>query len=201
MNHTVNNVTQLYADAKALYDNGVKASADSIIEKLNSSIENLKTNWKGKDAGVQINNIVMVNNALINIRNVLGQLAVDSSKIAVNYREIQNANGAKLETLGAISCETKSNITYDPDTEDRVYITEDARNGKNSLDAALGDMPEFINKIEGSYSAIMDNWTKGTGRDEAVNAFTEFKSKVGEYQNTLQEVSDSITQALANYGG
>ena len=118
MNHKVANVTELHSSAQSLYNNVVvgsaDTSADTIISNLVAGIENLKNNWKGKDAGVQIQNIVIVHNAMIGIRNALGELASSASKIAVQYRDIQNSNGAGLETLGAISFETKSPFLVEP---------------------------------------------------------------------------------------
>ena len=94
MNHKVNSVAQLHEDAVALYNNAVvggnNTSADSIIANIMAGINNLKGCWEGKDAGTQIQNLVVVHNAMVEIRNALGELAVDSSKIAANYREIQN---------------------------------------------------------------------------------------------------------------
>ena len=62
MNHEVNSVQVLHDDAYALYNNVVigagEYSADTIIGNLGSGIEILKNFWKGKDAGVQIENVV-----------------------------------------------------------------------------------------------------------------------------------------------
>ena len=94
MNHKVNSVANLHADATALYNNvvagGADTSADAIIANLAAGITTLQNCWEGKDAGVQIENLVLVHNAMVEIRNVLGSLASDASKIAANYREIQN---------------------------------------------------------------------------------------------------------------
>ena len=96
MNHKVNSVQSLYDDSVSLYNGVVNGTAVNLINDLNQGIENLKNTWQGKDAGVQIQNVVNVHNSLVGIRNALGQIAVDCSKIASNYREIQNANGAGL---------------------------------------------------------------------------------------------------------
>ena len=45
----------------------------------------------------------------------------------------------------------------------------------------------------------MDNWTSGTGRENAQSAFDKFLSNSNQYKETLNNVSNSITQAIKNY--
>ena len=92
-NHRVNSVQDLYEDAATLFKNFVvgteETSGDTIISNLNRAIEILRGCWEGKDAGVQINNIVTVHNGMVSVRNALSLLCNRSSSIASNYREIQ----------------------------------------------------------------------------------------------------------------
>lgn len=203
MNHKVNSVQTLHDDAMALYNNvvigGADTSAETLINNLNSGIQVLKSCWEGKDAGVQIQNVVTVHNALVGIRNALAQLAMDSSKIASNYREIQNANGAGLETLSVINCDTKTVMEDYSDTRDTINITPEANNGKAKIDAANNSMDGFISEVSKYYNSIMENWTVGTGRDNAVQAFDSFIANSNQYKEVLSEVSTSIATALQNY--
>ena len=203
MNHKVNSVQGLYDDAVGLFNNvvvgGANTSADTIITNIMAGIDNLKGCWEGKDAGVQIQNLVVVHNAMVEIRNALGALAVDSSKIASNYRNIQNANGAGLEELGPLACEERARTEDYSDVRDTVNITEEANNGKARIDAANDAMEGFISDVKKYYGNIMDNWTSGTGRDNAQNAFDSFLANSAQYKETLANVSASITQALKNY--
>lgn len=203
MNHKVNSVQTLHDDAMALYNNVVIGSADTsaetLINNLNSGIQTLKSCWEGKDAGVQIQNVVSVHNALVGIRNALAQLAMDSSKIASNYRDIQNANGAGLETLSVINCDTKTVMEDYSDTRDTINITPEANNGKAKIDAANNSMDGFISEVSKYYNSIMENWTVGTGRDNAVQAFDSFIANSNQYKEILSQVSTSIATALQNY--
>lgn len=203
MNHKVNSVQTLYDDANSLYNNlvvgGNDTSADTIINNLYEGINTLKNSWEGKDAGVQIQNLVVVHNAMVGIRNVLAKLASDSSSVASNYREIQNANGAGLEMLGKIYADTKTIMGDYSDVRDTVSITPDANVGKQRVDAANNGIDGFVSEVTRYYNAIMDNWTVGTGRDNAREAFELFLAKAGQYKQTLSEVSGSITTALQNY--
>lgn len=203
MNHKVTSVSDLYTSAKNLFEHGVVndeiSSADTIITNISSGIEILKNCWKGKDAGVQIQNLIVVHNAMVGIRNVLGSLSVDASKIASNYREIQNANGAGLEVLTPLAIEPRSTLENYSDVLDTISITSEAKEGKVKVDAANGAMDQFISTVQNYYDEIMTNWTIGTGREEAENAFSTFMNHSQEYKETLNSVSASIATAVQNY--
>ena len=199
MNHKVNNVGQLYNDASSLYKNVVLGTADTIINDLYQGINALKSSWEGKDAGVQIQNVIEVHNGMVAIRNALAELSKDSSLVAVKYREIQNVNRANLEALSPIAIETKNFTESYSDARDTINITPEANNGKNRIDAANNAIYGFINDVRKYYDMIMSNWQVGTGREKAESAFSEFMGKSNKYKETLAAVSQSITDALKNY--
>lgn len=202
MNHKVNNVQGLYVSAKELYEIivvGGDASADTILYNLNQGIENLKNNWKGIDAGKKIQEVIVVHNEMVGVRNALATLAFDSSKVASNYREIQNANGAGLEYLSPLSTENQTILPDYADTADTIDINPAAEGGKNHIDSANSNLDVFIENVTTRYNEIMDNWTAGTGRDSAQGAFDNFVANAKKYKETLSEVSEQVTNALKNY--
>lgn len=202
MNHNVRNVQGLHEDAMYLYHNlvvGGDNSADSILYNLNQAIENLKSNWKGKDAGTRIQELISVHNSMVSVRNSLAQLATDSSKVSANYREIQNANGAGLDVLTTVSYEVKTVLPEHVDTADTININPQAEAGKNLIDSANTMLDSFTSEVKTRYNNIMENWTMGSGRDAAQNSFDSFIANVGKYKLTLTDVSTNITKALQNY--
>lgn len=202
MNHKVNNVQGLYASATDLYTKivvGDDASADSILANLREGIENLKNNWKGIDAGKKIQEVITVHNEMVTVRNVLAQLSFDSSVVASQYRDIQNANGAGMEYLSPIQIQPAQVLQEHTDLADTVDIVPAAEIGKNHIDAANTDLDTFIQNVTYKYNEIMDNWTAGTGRDNAQGAFDEFVANARKYKNILTETSEHIAAALKNY--
>ena len=200
MNHKVNDVGQLYEDAKNLYTVVVKEQADSIINDLSSAINTLKNSWKGADAGVQINNVVDVHNGMVAIRNALANLAKDSSVVAANYRDIQRLNSASMDTLVPVEVDgIKPTMEPYEDTRDTIDITPEAVNGRSKLDSTNDTYEGFKSAVDRQYNAIMDNWQAGPGRNNAEGAFAEFMSNAKKYKQTLEDVSRSITTALSNY--
>ena len=90
MNHKVESVQGLHDSASNLYSKYVvgsdAASADTILHNLLMGIENLKNNWKGRDAGYRIQEVINVHNAMVAVRNALAELSVASSKVSYEYR-------------------------------------------------------------------------------------------------------------------
>lgn len=203
MNHKVLNVSELHRYAKELFDRSVvgsgDSSADMIISNLDEGIQILKNTWKGKDAGVQIQNVVSVYNGMVALRNELSILAASTTKIAADYREIQNMNGVRGESLTTVSADSKTTMDDYSDTRDTVDITAEANNGKMKIEAAKNGLERFEVEVRNSLTEIMNNWQAGSGRDKAVELFDGFQSQVGKYKTVLGEVSQSITTAIQNY--
>ena len=108
--HKVVNVQELFDDSVALYDDCIvsgSSSADAILGDLYAAYENLKNCWEAKDAGVQINNIVLVYNELVGIRNALAKWAESATKVAADYRDVQNSNGAGFESFVPVRADEK----------------------------------------------------------------------------------------------
>lgn len=199
MVHEVNDVELLYQQSKNLYDVIVREQADNIINKLKNAKEILQENWKGIDAGIQINDIVNVHNKLVEIRNTLANLAKDSSIVASNYREIQKIANVGLESLAAIQINDLSTLPEYVDNRDTIDIETDVLKGKQELDVAISNYDDFKNNVIKRYNEIMDNWQAGTGRDNANMAFHDFIDSAKEYKDTLANVSTSIANAIKNY--
>lgn len=203
MAHRVVNIENLHTDALTLYNSYVisgDASADSILNDLNMAVENLINNWKGADAGVRINEIILVHNAMVTVRNALAELAKASAGVACDYRERQIANGANVGSLTTLNYEAKTKLDEFSDNTDQIYIQVDANVGKQKIDNANANLDIFKSKVQIIYDSIMENWQEGSGRDEAITAFDSFINNVGSYKQKLANASNNITLALQNYG-
>ncbi len=206
MNHKVASVADLHADSVDLFNRVVTgtdvASAESIIRDLKEGINILRNSWEGADAGVQINDVVTVANAMIGIRNALGELAVGGSEVAYNYREIQRSNGAtNLPELARLHSVLMTTLPPYSDTRDTVNINSDALQGKQLIDKAKNEMEVFIEKVKDFKRKMLDeNWTSGAGVNEARDAFDTFVNNFNsKYKPALETVSTHISTALKNY--
>ncbi len=136
---------------------------------------------------------------MVKIRNILANLAKDSVKVAIDYREIQNANRANFSDLAPLAVSMQNPAEYHTDERDTISITPEANQGKTKLDSARNLLDNFINDVRRKYDDIMINWQSGTGRNQAQEAFEDFMDKTKNYKQILEEVSGSIATALQNY--
>ena len=136
---------------------------------------------------------------MVSVRNALANLAVDSAKVAANYRQIQNANAAGLEELNVLSYEPKATLPDYTDTADTIDINPEANVGRSHIDSANNNMDAFVNYVRTMYDSLMGNWQEGPGRKNAEIAFNEFITHANEYKETLSEVSKNVGTALSNY--
>ena len=200
MNHKVENIELLYNDAKGLLDNVVLGTADDVMSTLEAGIDNLKTNWHGADATVNINDLIKVYNGLSEIRNALAELAVNSSLVAKTYQDIQINNGASVAPLSELSYTKKSGLETYSDSTPGVSIVPTANEGKGKVDSAKSSFESFVEEAKSAYDKIMNNWTVGgETRAAAESAFTTFNNEVNNYISVMTDVSTNITNALSNY--
>ena len=201
--HEIIDLGELHRVANDLYTKyvigGNESSADSILNNLSSAVENLKANWKGKAAGVRIQEVVVVHNAMVGVRNALADLAVAATKVASVYREAERYNGAVVDELNVLNFEPKTFLPEYTDTADTVFISTSAELGRTNVDAANNALDMFLANVKTQKDAILNNWVKGPGRDVADEAFASFETSVAQYKEKLANTSENITKALQNY--
>ena len=200
--HSLRNVEELYEDSRTLYTKvimGEDSSADTLIANLAVAIRVLETNWKGIDAGVNIQKVAEVHNELVSVRNALAKLACDSSKVAVDYRRIQFANGAPVSELSPIVISDKSTINVEADTADTININPAADGGRLLIFKTVNQFDNFVSAARDVKDKILVNWLVGPGRNDADDAFNKFEANVKKYKDNLNLVSSVITSSLRNY--
>lgn len=200
LNHGVKNVGELHIQSGKLYSDVVVGKADSIIANLSLAIKSLKENWKGADAGVNIKDVIDIYNEIVDIRNLLANLAKDSNVIAIDYRKIQDGNRAHLGSLTPITIVSKDrdNDPYS-DTSDTIYITQGAEAGKDLLGKAAGDIQSFVETARLYKNEVLDNWYQGPGRNQADEAFDAFDKSSKVKQAKLEEVANIVGKAVDSY--
>lgn len=197
----VNNVQQLYDDVCALYNQEIETNGRKIINDLVESVDAFKspTGWKGKDAGVQINNTIIAHNSVARVINKVGEIVVDLSKILVQLRAITNANGAKADELVALNYENIVPLEEYSDSSDTIFISDNATIAKEKLEKTKEVMDSFVNAITISKGKIFENWEMGETRELALEAFIEAENTVKQAGATLNEVVESVKTAISNW--
>lgn len=201
----IQSVDTLGADAAKLYNTYVMGtgddSANAIRESLAAAITTMKEFWAGKDAGVQINNVIQVYNALGTIANGAGNLAKLSVKAAQTLRDLQNSNGAGFNPIDDIFPVEMTDLPPHVDDRDTVSITSDVLAASTNLTSAVDNIGNFKNNITNTKTAIETNWTRGEslGRSSALENFQSLIDGITKYQEYLTSAVDSVKTAFDNY--
>lgn len=200
MDHKIVSMQQFHDDAYSLLTKVVKVDADNTLKEMADGSENLKNTWKGKDAGVQIMNVITVYNEMSVIRNSLSRIASTCLSIAAKYRSVQIANGANLESFTESKLEEIARLPEYSDNSDTINIVPDAEVGRKHLENAVNNMETLLGLVKEYKDRILNNWQQGgKDRDEAVQVFDEFIGSANRYMQTLTDVANSVKQALVNY--
>ena len=204
MGHEVRSVRELFEDSLSLYNDVVEGqneySAATLLKNLEDGITNLKENWGGKDAGVQINNIVTVYNGFVGVRNALGLLASSASHVAADYREIQNKNGAGEEQFNPVNSQDRTRMAEHSDNRDTIDIKPDVTNGQAKVNSVRNSFDSFVTNCQQKCNLILENWTRGDqNRESAKNAIENFYAGANTYKELLNQACDSLDTAIRNY--
>ena len=205
----ISNVDQLALTAKeTLYETHVmgirgeaEKSANGMRETLASAIATMKEYWAGKDAGVQINNVIQVYNALGTIGNGAASLAKLSLQAAQIIRDAQNANGAGFQTIDTIFPVEMTDMPPHTDDRDTVSITSEVQNASTLLSNVVESINVFKTNIGNVKDEIADNWQTGEsiGRNQALSSFQDLIDSITKYQEYLNSAVESVNTAFANY--
>lgn len=206
MVHEISSLEELISSSTNVVNVDAKVTAKNVLDKLNQAytILGVNENWKGKDAGAQINNIVEVYNAMAKYHYNLADLGTYVfNDIAVKYREIQSQNGASVEVPAKFATpEQVAAISYQPDQRDVVEIKDDeANNAVADLDEAVKGLEELISAFKNDFSVITTNWKSGPKREEFMSEFQDFESNIKGFEEKLNEAKEHVSRAVANYQG
>ena len=199
MDQSIENLDSLYDNTVNIYSNILGQTGEHILENINGAINDLKTNWHGRDAGVQIQGLTTVYNEFIDIYNNLELISVGMSKICRNYRNIQVAFKTQKEEKNILTYNKKTHMLDYTDTDDRIDINEEVKNSVSKLESAISSYDSFMKQNKMMYDNIINNWTTGYGRDKLLDLYDSFFSKEEVYKEGLNIVTNSIKTALDNY--
>lgn len=203
MEHRINSIDELHAEAKKLNSDNVQNDLDNKIKTLQDTITLLSTVWGGDDAEVNINNLRYVCNGLIDLRTSLCELATASADVAVKYRAIQISGGAstsQLERLVTTEAASKYPGEYQDTIGDGVNMSKDeAKSCRDKVARVSSELENSKTNIKNRMDNIENNWTAGPKRDCADSAYQTFNTNIRNYIDRLNEVDKALEHAVSNY--
>ena len=180
--------------------NVTDAEGRALINSFSSTIENLKSHWKGSDAVANITDLAKVYSAVTELVKDLQKIIV-----TVNNNEILPLQKHIVASGGSCAVGNELGITLNVDS----FISVPADTGEIWTDSAIisdadtfNSFPttfeNFVNSLNEAKSALLSNWLDGANREEVVRTFENFNNNVADYKSQITKVRDNLNIVAEN---
>lgn len=171
-----------------------------LINSFSSSIESLKSHWKGSDAVANITDLSNVYTAVTNLMKNLQKLIVD-----VNNNDVLPLQKHIVSSGGTCTIGNELAVTLTMDS----YISVPTEAVESWTDPAIitdaetfNDFPsrfeKFLTELNDVKTTLLSNWLDGSNRDSVVTTFNSFEQNVPTYTSSLTKVRDNLNIVAEN---
>ena len=198
MDIQVSNLNEGYNQCEGL-NSLVSSTGESLISNLETNINNLKVHWIGSDATVHINNLIQVHDALVALISDAKSTTSDAGNKIIAIQEVRSANGGGGSIGSPLSsaAPNSSSIAQCESTEE-YYVDPSASSDYTMLQEECTSFTTFISDFKAKKEALLQNWTAGANREQAVANFNEFEGNAETYNKYLTEARDNLGIAVSN---
>lgn len=196
--HCVNPNT-IGSDTENLF-NVTDTKGRDVITKFSTSIEDLKSHWKGSDAVANLTDLSKVYTAVTDLIKDLQRIIV-----VVNNEEVLPLQKHIVSSGGTCTIGNELGITLNVES----YISVPTEGLESWTDNAIiadaenfNSFPttfeNFVNELNSAKDTLLNNWLEGANRAEVVNVFNEFNNNVGDYKTQVTRVRDNLNIVAEN---
>ncbi len=199
MDIDVRNLDNAYELCKQL-NSLANDKGSELISALENNVGGLKTNWKGSDATVHINNLIKVHDALVALVTDAKTLTGDAADLIIRIQQVRKSNGGSPVVGEALSKGAPASQAL-PLVEDtgEFFVKPEAA----GLASDLADICVKFNNFTTNFGNTKDSlfneeWHAGGGRDNIKRCFEEFATHAEEYNGYLNNAKTNLETAVAN---
>ena len=199
--HNIKDLNLLYSDSNKLineivvdnYDNNILKSTNEVLTKINED-------WHGKDATMQINNLIDAKNLMIDNREIVGNIGVYISSLVKTYRDAQNSNGQILPAFKELTFNRISKSEKTNNTTTEIFMNKDITNTISIINNIANDIEELNNSISQIKESIFNNWLEeDENRNYALRMFEKYTINSNNIVKIIDDISKNIRNAIDNY--
>ena len=199
--HNIKDLNLLYSDSNKLineivvdnYDNNILKSTNEVLTKINED-------WHGKDATMQINNLIDAKNLMIDNREIVGNIGVYISSLVKTYRDEQNSNGQILPAFKELTFNRISKSEKTNNTTTEIFMNKDITNTISIINNIANDIEELNNSISQIKESIFNNWLEeDENRNYALRMFEKYTINSNNIVKIIDDISKNIRNAIDNY--
>ena len=185
--------------AEELY-NVTNTSGRDLINSFSTTIENLKSHWKGSDAVANIKD-------LSNVYTAVTDLVKNLQKIVVSVNNDEVLPMQKHIVASGGTCTVGNQLSVTLNVESVISVPTEAIESWSDP-AIIADAEEFnnfpttfdnfINTLNEAKNNLLSNWLDGANRQQVVTVFDNFNNNVTEYKSQITRVRDNLNIVAEN---
>lgn len=180
--------------------NVTNTSGRNLVTSFGSTIENLKSHWKGSDAVSNLTDLARVYTAVTDLVKNLQKIivAVNNEEVLPLQKHIVASGGSC--TVGnelAVSFDVDSNISIPTETVESYTdpaLIADAEDFSTFPDT----FKKFVDELNTTKNELLNNWLDGANRDAVVRTFEEFNNNAPDYSSKITKVRDNLNIVAEN---
>ena len=172
----------------------------NLINSFSTTIENLKSHWKGSDA---VNNLT----DLSNVYTAVTDLVKNLQKIIVIVNNNEIIPMQKHILLGGGSCTIGNELAVTLNVDSVISVPTEAVeswtdpaiiNDAETFSSFPTTFEKFVNNLNESKNTLLNNWLDGANRSEVVSVFENFNNNIADYMSQITRVRDNLNQVAEN---
>ena len=180
--------------------NVTNTTGRDLINSFGTTIENLKSHWKGSDAVANLTDLSKVYTAVTDLVKNLQKIIV-----TVNNNEVVPMQKHIVASGGSCTIGNELAVTLNVDSVIAVptealeswtdpAIIADAETFTNFPTT----FENFVNTLNESKNNLLNNWLDGANRAEVVSTFENFNNNVADYKSQITKVRDNLNTVAEN---
>ena len=180
--------------------NVTNTTGRDLINSFGSTIENLKSHWKGSDAVANLTDLSKVYTAVTDLVKNLQKIIV-----SVNNNEVVPMQKHVVASGGSCTIGNELAVTLNVDSV--ISVPTDALESWTDP-AIIADaetftnfpttFENFVNTLNESKNNLLNNWLDGANRAEVVSTFENFNNNVADYKSQITKVRDNLNTVAEN---
>lgn len=180
--------------------NVTNTAGRDLINSFGSTIENLKSHWKGSDAVANLTDLSKVYTAVTDLVKNLQKIIV-----TVNNNEVVPLQKHIVASGGSCTIGNELAVTLNVDSV-IVVPTEAVESWTDPAIIADAEtftnfpttFENFVNALNESKNNLLNNWLDGANRAEVVSTFENFNNNVADYKSQITKVRDNLNTVAEN---
>ena len=180
--------------------NVTNTTGRNLVNSFGTTIENLKSHWKGSDAVANLTDLARVYTSVTDLVKNLQKLIV-----VVNNEEVLPLQKHIVASGGSCMVGNELTVQFDVDSSMSVptesveswtdpALIADAENFSTFPDT----FKKFVDELNTTKNELLNNWLDGANRDTVLRTFEEFNNNVPDYSSKITKVRDNLNIVAEN---